>query len=204
LTYTYFIDGSTVYGMPIWFDAQSIEVRLAEQSSALYMPEQSIVFNTQSNVSFIDPLWKVAGTAGGMLMNFFITPALYYEFGPAGAITGISAASLISQLYDFLNDQELVSVQENPGNSTYRRFSYTDWFKTAESQQPLALPVRSVCQGFFFRIFPFSSGHCGLVSIALRGYLYLPFFYVNPEYELGTWLPVSVEMQTVFPVFITD
>jgi hypothetical protein len=204
LTYTYFIDGSLVYGMPIWFDAQSIEVRLAEQGSALYMPAQSIVFNTQSNNSFISPQWKVVGTASGMLINFFITSALYDTFGPAGAITGISAAAFISQLYNFFNNQELVSVQENTGNLTYRKFAYTDWFKTAESQQPLAKPVRSVCQGFFFRVYPFASGHCGLISINLKGNLWLPFFYVNPEYEYGTWLPVHVELQIAFPVFITD
>jgi hypothetical protein len=204
LTYTYFIDGSVVYGMPIWFDAQSIEVRLAEQGSALYMPYPSIVFNTQSNNSFISPQWKVVGTASGMLINWFITSALYDTFGPAGAIAGISSAAFISQLYNFFNNQELVSVQENPGNSTYRKFAYTDWFKTAESQQPLAKPVRSLCQGFFFRVYPFASGHCGLISINLKGNLYLPFFYVNPQYEYGTWLPVHVELQTAFPVFITD
>jgi len=43
-----------------------------------------------------------------------------------------------------------------------------------------------------------------MVSIDLKGYLYLPFFYVNPEYEYGTWLPVNVELQTAFPVFVTD
>jgi len=42
------------------------------------------------------------------------------------------------------------------------------------------------------------------VSVDLNGYPYLPFFYVNPEYEYGTWLPVDVDLQIVFPVFVID
>jgi len=100
--------------------------------------------------------------------------------------------------------KELVSVQENTGNSTYRKFAYSDWFKTAESQQPLSKPVSSVCEGFFFRAYPFASGHCGLISINLKGNLWLPFFYKNPQYDYGTWLPIDIEICTVLPVFIED
>jgi len=204
LTYTYFIEESMLYGMPIWFDAYSIDVRLTEQGNALFMPSPALVFNDVSERSFISPEWKVVGTASGMLINFFITSALYYQFGPAGAIAGITIAATTSQLYNFFDDQDLVAVQENPGTSTYRNFIYTDWFKTAESQEPLSPSVRSVCEGFFFRVYPTAPSHCGLISIDLKGYLYLPYFYVEPETSYGTWLPVQVELQTSFPVFIMD
>lgn len=72
----------------------SIGVRLAEQGNALYMPYPALVFNDRSERSFISPKWKVVGTANELLINYFITPALYYEFGPAGAIFGISSAAL--------------------------------------------------------------------------------------------------------------
>ena len=204
LTYTYFNEDDFAYSFPIWFDAYSIEVCLAEQGNALFMPSPALVFNDESERSFISPGWKVVGTATGMLINFFITAAAAEVFGPAGAIVGISGAAMISQLYNFFDGQDLVSVQENPGTSTYRNFAYTDWFKTAESQEPLSPPVRSVCEGFFFRVYPTAASHCGLISINLKGYLYLPYFYVNPETEYGTWLPVHIEIQTSFPVFVTD
>jgi hypothetical protein len=168
------------------------------------MPSTALVFNDESERSFISPIWKVVGTESGMLINFFITSALYDMIGPAGAIVGITTAATISQAYNFLDGQNLVSVQENPGTSTYRKFAYTDWFKTAESQEPLSLPVRSVCEGFFFRVYPTAPAHCGLISVKLKGDLYLPYFYVNPETEYGTWLPVYVELETSFPVFVTD
>jgi len=203
LTYTYFIEGSVTYGMPIWFEAQSILVRLTEQGNSFYMPNPSLIFNEQSDRSFIDPTWKVASSAGGMLINFAITPALYYEFGPAGALTGIILAATSSQLYNFNTSQQLISVTEDTGTATCRNFTYTDWFKTAEKQEPLSKPIRSICEGFFFRVMPTSPSHCGSFSIDLKGNL-LPFFYKNPEYEAGTWIPWPVEIQMRFPTFITD
>jgi len=93
-------------------------------------------------------------------------------------------------------------VQEYPGNATYRKFSMNE-FGTAYPYIPEPIGP-SVCEGFFIRILPSAPGHCGLISIDLKGYLYLPFFYIDSQFDYGTWLPVSVEIQVAFPVFVTD
>ena len=120
-----------------------------------------------------------------------------------GAFTYLYTGYRINQHVSLATGQILNWTQEYMGPPTSRNFTMNA-FKTTKDQVPLSPVVGSVCSAFVFHILPIESNHCGLISINLKGYLYLPFFYVNPQYEYGTWLPVQVELQTSFPVFITD
>ncbi len=66
----------------------------------------------------------------------------------------------------------------------------------------------SVCSAYFFRVAAFSPTNAGGVTVDFHGRLWLPFFYKNPPPGspswYGTWLPIDIEICTVFPVFIED
>jgi hypothetical protein len=202
LTYTYFIDGSVTYGMPIWFYPYNVEVKLAEQDYMLYMPTPSLVFYNQTQTSFISTEWKVvlafASTALGKLMGQILGGGIVGWI--AGSAIGIYTGYHINQQISMAEGQVLNWTQEYMGPPTSRNFTMNA-FKTTKDQVPLSPVVGSVCSAFVFHILPIESNHCGLISINLKGYLYLPFFYKNPETEYGTWLPIKIEIHTMFPVF---
>lgn len=207
LTYTDFVEGSLYYGMPIWFYPYNVEVKLGEQDSMLYMPYPSLVFYNQSQTSFISTEWRialnVASKALGMLMTYVLGGGIGGAI--AGTATGSYARYTIDQYISLTTGQVLNWTQEYLGPPTCRNFTMNA-FKTTEDQVPLSPVVRSVCSAFVFHVLPTASKNCGLISINLKGYLYLPFFYKDepppdPPNWYGEWLPVDVEIHTMFPVF---
>lgn len=106
----------------------------------------------------------------------------------------------------YKSQQQLNSTWEESGPPTYRIY-HMNLFKTTEEQVPLSDPVRSVSNGFFFRMWPTASMHCGAINITLQGKLWLPFFYSgkppsdSPNWY-GEWLPINIEMCMVFPIFV--
>jgi hypothetical protein len=215
LTYTYYDENSLYYGMPIWFEPYSIEVKTPEQGSMAYIPETSLVFCTQSDTSFISPEWKIYLKAGATIASALLGTIVGYEAGSIigefwgkliGGATG--AASTIISGYYFEQDSQLNSTQEYMGTPSYRKFSMNA-FKTTKEQMPLSPVVSNQSSTFFFRVHAWDSFHCGSLSIAMKGYLWLPFFYREPGHGppdspnwYGDWLPVSVEIETRFPIFI--
>lgn len=169
----------------------------------LYIPNPSIVFTTQSQTSYITPEWKIAWDIVMQLQTYlFIKLA-----GPIGIFL---AADNIRKLetMKYTTEQQLNSTSENLLDPPTHREYTMDIFKTTEEQLPLSEPVRSISNGFFFRILPTASFHCGGVTIELYGRLWLPFFYNNPPpnapNEYGEWLPIDIQIRLVFPVFIKD
>ena len=206
VTYTYYIEGSLIYGMPIWFEPYLISVNMPTQGYMLYMPTPSIIYSTQSTTSFITPEWKIAGDILGR-----VVAAIYgYAIGGwPGVILGAigMGANAVFWNYAFADQQILNSTAEYYGPPTSRNYTMNA-FKTTQDQIPLSPVVASVCSAYFFRVWAFSSTYTGGVTVDLHGRLWLPFFYKNPPPGspnwYGTWLPIEIEICTVFPVFIED
>jgi len=203
LTYTYFDEESFIYGFPIWFETLLVNVTVPTQGYMLYIPNPSIVFTTQSQTSYITPEWKAAWEVVKYLQAFLFTKLA----GPVGAVVAAWNIWKLSEI-EYRAEQQLNSTSENLLNpSTYREYTM-NIFKTTEEQLPLSEPVRSISNGFFFRILPTASEYCGGVTVDLHGRLWLPFFYNNPPPDApnwyGEWLPIDIEIRLVFPVFVED
>jgi hypothetical protein len=215
LTYTYYDENYMCYSMPIWFEPYSIEVKTPEQGSMLYIPQTSLVFCTQSTTSFVSPEWKIYLQTGARiacgLLGFLVgydAKALVGNFwgGLIGTATG-TTADIISDFY-FEQDDQLNSTIEYAGTPSYRKFSMNA-FKTTEQQLPLSPVVSNQSSVFFFRVYTWESLHCGSISIAMKGRLWLPFFYREPGHGppgspnwYGDWLPTNVKIEVRFPVFV--
>jgi hypothetical protein len=206
LTYTYYIDGSLIYGMPIWFEPYLISVNMPTQGYMLYMPTSSIVSCNQSTTSFITPEWKVVGNILGGVTGALIA----FSTGIfAGVILGALTTGATTAFFDyaFANEQILNSTTEYMGPPTSRNYTMNA-FKTTKDQIPLSPVVPSVSSAYFFRVWAFSPTYDGGVTVDLHGRLWLPFFYKNPPPGspnwYGTWLSIEIEISTVFPVFIED
>ncbi|MEM3827808.1 MAG: hypothetical protein QXP36_01135 [Conexivisphaerales archaeon] len=201
VTYTYFDEQSFVYSFPIWFEANSIELKVATQGAMLYAPYPSIVFTTQSSTSFITPEWKTAYETLKWLTSFVLGKAL----GPVG-IVGAAYLNWRMNEYMYRAQQQLNSTWEEPGPPTYRKY-HMNPFKTTKDQLPLSQPVRSISNGYFFRIMPSASQYCGAINITLQGRLWPPFFYSgepppdSPNWY-GEWLPIDVGISIITPVFV--
>jgi hypothetical protein len=200
LTYTYYVEGDLIYGMPIWFEPYLISITMPTQGYMLYMPTPSIVFCNQSTTSFINPAWRVVGdTLGG------VTAALIAASGGWPIILGAIVAGVNTGFFTYaFQDQQILNyTTEYMGPPTSRNYMMNA-FKTTKDQVPLSPVVSSVCSAFFFRVWAFSPTNAGGVKVELHGRLWLPFFYKNPQYGYGTWLPIDIEICFVFPVFIKD
>ena len=203
VTYTYFNENSFVYSFPIRFEVNSIEIKTPTQGGMLYVPYPSIVSTTQSSTSFITPEWKAAYEALKWLTSFLLVGTL----GPAGAIGAVYQQWRMSE-YMYRAGQQLNSTWEESGIPTYRKY-HMNPFKTTKDQVPLSDPVRSVSNGFFFRMMPTASKYCGAINITLQGRLWLPFFYSgepppdSPNWY-GEWLPIDIGISIVTPVFIKE
>ena len=103
----------------------------------------------------------------------------------------------------YMAQQQLNSTCEELGSPTYRKYRINA-FKTTKDQAPLPPVVSSVCSAYFWRAWAFSPTNAGGVAVDLHDRLWLAFFYKNPEYDAGTWIPWPVEIEVRFPVFITD
>jgi hypothetical protein len=130
----------------------------------------------------------------------------YATGGPLGAVGGFFLAEYMNyqldQIYSMVPPEILNCTTEHIGPPTNREYAM-NMFRTTTDQIPLSTVVKSICSAFVFRVLPTTPNHCGLVSVDLNGYLYLPFFYQNPQTEYGTYLPVPIEIQTMFPVFVS-
>lgn len=201
LTYTYYIEESLTYGMPIWFEPYLISVNMPTQGYMLYMPTPSIIYSTQSEKSFVSPEWKVVVATSYIVLSGLLS-SLYTPVGAA-----LIQSLTYPTIYSYLQDQQLNSTQEYYGPPTSRNYTMNA-FKTTQDQIPLSPVVSSVCSAYFFRVWAFSPTYAGGVTVDLHGRLWLPFFYKNPPPGspnwYGTWLPIEIEICTVFPVFITD
>jgi hypothetical protein len=211
LTYTYYDEDS----MPIWFEPYSIEVKTPEQGSMLYIPQTSLIFCTQSPTSFVSPEWKIYLQYGTRIACSLFGFLVSYQTGPIigrfwGGLLGMATgttAGIVSGFY-FEEDDQLNSTIEYAGTPSYRKFSMNA-FKTTEQQLPLSPAVSNQSSVFFFRVYTWDSFHCGSISIAMKGRLWLPFFYREPGHGppdspnwYGDWLPTNVEIETRFPVFV--
>lgn len=177
-----------------YFDA-STAVVLPQQDNMMRMPPSALIFNDQSDRSFISPGWAVdfAGGVAGGLTAYFIAKVLGYTvFGPAGAIIGIIAGESVKQLYKFSDNEQLASVKEVEGNETYRVF-----------QKKRLVGQTSMCEAFFVRIIPVAATNCGSVKVECAAVLWLPFpMPESPVYYC--YLPIAIGFSFAFPVFITD
>jgi hypothetical protein len=124
-----------------------------------------------------------------------------FLYGPLIVAAGNSV--VYPTVYRFLKDEQLNFTSESMGLPTSRNYTMNA-FKTTQDQAPLSPVVQSVCSAYFFRVAAYSPTNAGGVSVDLHGRLYLPFFYKNPVVDYGTWLPIDIDICTVFPVFITD
>jgi len=204
VTYTYFDESSFVYSFPIWFEAQSIELKVATQGSMLYVPYPSIVFTTQSSTSFITPEWKAAYSVAKSLIIPLWTVLVGF---PIGTIIGGYYLWRLSEM-EYRSQQQLNSTWEESGPPTYRKY-HMNIFKTTKDQVPLSEPVRAVSNGFFFRMMPTGSKYCGSINITLLGRLWLPFFYSgepppDSPNQYGEWLPIDIAICIAFPVFVKE
>lgn len=173
----------------------STAVALPQQDNMMRMPPSALIFNDQSERSFISPGWAVdfAGGVAGGLTAYFIAKVLGYTvFGPAGAIIGIIAGESVKQLYKFSDNEQLASVKEVEGNETYRVF-----------QKKRLVGQTSMCEAFFVRIIPVAATNCGSVKVECAAVLWLPFpMPESPAYYC--YLPIAIGFSFAFPVFITD
>jgi len=120
-----------------------------------------------------------------------------------GVGIGLYAKYQIDQYVEMVEGQIINSTTEYYGPPTYRQFSM-NMFKTTEQQEPLSTPVKSTSSVFIFNVLPIEERRCGLVSIDLKGDLYLPFFYQDLQIDYGTYLPIPIEIHTMFPVFTQE
>jgi len=200
VTYTYFDENSFVYSFPIWFETKNIELKVPDQGQMLYLPFPSIVFSNQSSTSFITSEWKAAYD----VLKWLASYCLVQELGPVGAVGAAYLHWRMSE-YMYRAEQQLNSTWEESGPSTYRKY-HMNIFKTTKDQVPLSTPVRSVSNGFFFRIIPAASKYSGAINITLQGRLWLPFFYSgepppdSPSWY-GEWLPIDIGLSIIMPVF---
>jgi len=193
--------------MPIWFEPYLISVNVPTQGYMLYIPTPSIVFCNQSTTSFITPEWKIVGKILGGVAGAIISWASAGAL--VGVVFGVLTATGTSAFFDyaFADKQILNSTTEYVGPPTSRNYTMNA-FKTTKDQTPLSPVVPSVCSAYFVRVWAFSPTNAGGVTVDLHGRLWLPFFYKNPPPGspswYGTWLPIDIEICTVFPVFIED
>ncbi|MEM1552012.1 MAG: hypothetical protein QXH03_05035 [Candidatus Bathyarchaeia archaeon] len=215
LTYTYYIEDSLIYGMPIWFEPYSIEAKTPEQGAMLYIPQKSMVFCTQSNTSFVSPEWKIYLQYGtriacgllGFLVSYGTGPIIGRFWGGMLGLATSTTTGILSGFY-FEQNEQLNSTQEYVGTPSYRKFSMNA-FKTTKEQKPLSPVVSNQSSTFFLRIDTWDSFYCGSVSISMKGRLWFPFFYREPGQGppgspnwYGDWLPTNVEIETRIPVFV--
>jgi len=118
------IEGSW-WPIPPYLDA-STGVAVPQQDNMMRMPSSALIFNDQSDRSFITPGWQVdfaGGVAGGLTaygISKVLTTIFGTTYGPAGAIIGIIAGESVKQLFRFSDNQQLASAVEVEGNETYR------------------------------------------------------------------------------------
>ncbi len=209
LTYTYFINDSVMYGMPLWFGPSTISVNAPTQGGMLNIPTPSIVFSNQSTTSFINPAWRVLGDILGG-----VTGALIATSGDWPLVVGAVGAAVVGGAntgffqYGFQDQQILNWTTEQPGSASSRNYAMGA-FRTTEDQLPvLSPPVGSVCSAYFFRVWASSPTNAGGVTIDFSSIVWLPFFYnhtpPNAPNQYGTWLPIIIHISCTIPVFIED
>jgi len=182
--------------IPPYLDA-STAVVVPQQDNMMRMPPSALIFNDQSDRSFITPGWQVdfaGGVAGGLTaygISKVLTTIFGTIYGPAGAIIGIIAGEGVKQLFRFSDNQQLASAVEVEGNETYRVI------------QKETLVQQASCEAFFVRIIPVAATNCGSVTVECVAFLWLPFPFPESPVDYF-YLPVTIGFSFAFPVFITD